>query len=117
MNFIAELYATLPDALNVQLPLGQTEIQLLCLDAEMDAMWSFVGNKTSRQWIWLAFDTHSRQVVAFYVGDRSRQSAQALWQGLPEVYRQHAIFYTDDWDAYKEVIPSPQHRVCKKESG
>ncbi len=117
LNFIAQLYSTLPDDLNAQAPTGQTQVQLFCWDAEMDEMWSFVGNKANRQWIWLAFDTTSWQVIAFYVGDRSRQSAQTLWQRLPAVYRQHATFYTDDWEAYKGVIPSAQHRVCTKGSG
>jgi len=53
-------------------------------------MWSFVGNKENKQWIWLALDTKTREIVGVYVGDRSRESAKKLWKSLPPVYRQCA---------------------------
>jgi insertion element IS1 protein InsB len=56
-------------------------------------------------------------VLAFFVGDRSRQSARKLWQRLPAVYRERATFYSDDREAYKGVIPAERHVVCGKESG
>jgi insertion element IS1 protein InsB len=40
-------------------------------------------------------DAKSRQVIAFYVGDRSRKSAKWLSAKIPLVYRQQATFYTD----------------------
>ena len=61
-------------------------------------------------------DVKSRQVVAFHVGDRSRQSAKALWKSIPEPYQKHATFYTDGWQAYEGVIPAKQHQVVKKQS-
>lgn len=62
-------------------------------------------------------DTASRQIIAFYVGDRSCASAQQLWQRIPPVYQQHATFATDDWDAYKGVMPEAPHEVCAKGTG
>jgi IS1 family transposase len=55
---------------------------------QLDEMWSFVGNKRFKQWIWLVLDEDTREVVGVYIGDRSRKSAQCLWQSLPGVYRQ-----------------------------
>ena len=46
------------------------------LEAEMDELWSFVGKKANRHWIWIAMDTTTRQVMAFPVGDRSQDSAE-----------------------------------------
>ncbi len=60
---------------------------------------------------------NGHQVIAFHVGDRSRRSARKLWQQIPARYRQHASFATDDWEAYKGVIPASQHEVCAKSSG
>ena len=118
LHFIAELYDTLPDDLCVQLPpTAHSQVQLLRLAAEADEMWSFVGRKPNKQWVWIAMDVETRQVIAFYVGDRSRNSARKLWQRVPLVYRQQANFDTDDWEAYKGVIPEAQHRVCAKGSG
>jgi len=50
-------------------------------------MWSFVGNKGNKQWIWLALDVKTREIVGVYIGDRSRDGAQGLWDALPGVYR------------------------------
>jgi IS1 family transposase len=80
-------------------------------------MWSFVGNKQDKQWVWIALDEQTREIVGVFVGDRSRASAKALWQSLPPVYRQCAVCYTDFWQAYEQVIPSQRHRAVGKETG
>ncbi len=80
-------------------------------------MWSDVGSKAQKQWIWLAIDTAPREIIGVYVGDRSKQSAEQLWRSLPPVYRQCAICYTDFWEAYKQVLPSKRHRAVGKETG
>jgi insertion element IS1 protein InsB len=118
LSFIAEIYETLPDDLNVQLPHSvNSQVQLLRLAAEADEMWSFVGRKRNKQWIWMAIDVESKQIIAFYVGDRRCKSARKLWNRIPPVYRQQASFDTDDWEAYKGVIPEDRHNVCRKGSG
>lgn len=118
LHFIADLYDDLPDDLNVRLPgVSDCQIKLLRLEAEADEMWSFVSRKQNKQWIWIAIDVESKQIIAFYVGDRSRKSAGKLWKRIPLVYRQQANFDTDDWEAYKKVIPEAQHQVCAKGSG
>ena len=118
LSFIADLYDTLPDDLNVQLPKKlDPRVKLLRLHAEADEMWSFVARKANKQWVWIAIDAESKQIIAFYVGDRSRKSARKLWNRIPLIYRRQASFDTDDWEAYKGVIPASQHRVCAKGSG
>jgi insertion element IS1 protein InsB len=82
----------------------------------VDELCSFVGKKANKQWLWLALDARSRQVLAFHVGDRSRNRARQLWDKLPAVYRQHATFYTDAYPPYGRVIPQAQHRPITKEA-
>ncbi len=53
------------------------------LEAEVAELWSFVGKKAQRQWMRMAMNASPRQVVAFQVGDRSRQGAAALASGNP----------------------------------
>jgi insertion element IS1 protein InsB len=77
-------------------------------------MSSFVQKKANKQWIWIAMDATTRQVIAFHVGDRSRGSAKRLWAKIPEAYRQHATFYTDQYVVYVGVIPTTQHRPISK---
>lgn len=80
-------------------------------------MWSYVGSKANKHWIWLAIDADSREIVGLFVGTRSRQDAKGLWQSLPAVYRQCAICYTDFWEAYQQLLPRKRHRVVSKETG
>lgn len=84
---------------------------------ECDEVWSFVGNKENKYWIWLAIDRETRQIVGVYIGDRSKEGAQGLWQALPPIYRQCAVCYTDFWEAYEAVLPTKRHRAVGKESG
>ncbi len=65
------------------------------LTVQMDELWSFVDDKDHDQWVWLALDAETREIVGVYIGDRSGASAQALWMSLPAVYRQCAVIYTD----------------------
>ncbi len=53
------------------------------LTIQCDQMWSFVGNKSNKQWIWLALDVKTREIVGVHVGDRSRNGAQGLWDAEP----------------------------------
>jgi len=116
LEFIVSVYAELPDDLNFR-PLEETdEVSIYTLESEVDEMWSFVGSKKNKQWIWIAMDVKSKQIIAFHVGDRSRESARKLWRSIPEIYREKATFYTDDWDAYKGVIPEKQHQIVSKQS-
>ena len=114
LGFMVDFYDQLPDGLNFQLEASAEELMIYTLESEIDEMLSFVGKKTNKQWIRIAIDIRSRQIIAFHVGDRSRQSAKALWQSIPERYRSHTTFYTDGWCAYEGVILEKQHRVVNK---
>jgi len=59
-------------------------------------------------------DAQSRQSIAFHMGDRSRERAQALWAKIPEVYPQQATFHTDQDDGYNGVIPAERHTAITK---
>lgn len=87
------------------------------LTIECDELWSFVGKKGNKQWIWLAIDRDTREIVGVFVGDRSRNSAKELWDSLPGVYRQCAVSYTDFWEAYETIFPATRHRAVGKETG
>ena len=87
------------------------------LTIECDEAWSFVGKKGNKQWIWLALDKKTREIVGVHIGDRSQESAQKLWESLPAIYRQCAVCYTDFWTAYEKAIPSKRHKAVGKPSG
>ena len=83
---------------------------------ELDELWSFVLKKVNKRWVWIALCRHTRQVVAYVIGDRSEAACQKLWERIPAAYRQ-AHGYTDFWQAYQKVIPAEQHTPCGKETG
>src|SRR5215213_8119375 len=114
LYFMDERFTAAPEHLYVQPPAGGQRVILHRLEAEADELWSFVGRKANRQWVWIAMDADTRQIIAFHVGDRSRQSAQELWEKIPAVYQEQARFYTDCYEAYKGVIPSAQHQAITK---
>ena len=84
---------------------------------EADEMWSFVGKKREKWWVWVALDADSRQVVGMAVGDRSEATARRLWKSVPRDYRDGATIDTDFWAAYRAVLPGVRHVACGKEQG
>ena len=87
------------------------------LTIQCDEMWSFVGNKGNKQWIWLAIDVLTKEIVGVYIGQRDKDGARGLWNSLPAVYRQCAVSYTDFWSAYGIVFPKKRHRAVGKDTG
>ena len=76
-----------------------------------------MNNKGNKQWVWLAIDEQTKEIVGVYIGKRDREAARKLWLSLPGVYRQCAVVYTDFWEAYEQVIPAKRHRAVGKETG
>src|SRR5262245_41413693 len=68
LHFMVECFASCPDHLHVQLPASPATVLLYKLEAEADEMWSFVQKKANKQWIWLAMDAITRQIMAFHGG-------------------------------------------------
>lgn len=101
LQFMVERFQAAPEHLYIEPPVGTQAVILQRLKAVMDELWSFVGTKENRQWVWIAMDATTRQVIAFHVGDRSGQSAQALWEKISTVYQERATFYTDQYEVYK----------------
>src|SRR5690606_39069192 len=71
---------------------------------EADEMWSFVLNKARKRWLWLALCRRTRQIIAFYIGERDGVTARQLWQRIPYPYTLCPI-YTDHYAPYEEALP------------
>lgn len=119
MAFLGQVYRELPEDLHLKLPpltkVRQGErFYIKLMDNEADELWSFVGRRKRVHYVWVVMHRQSRQVVAFHVGDRSRQTARQLWEKVPERVRRYGLFHTDDWESYKTVIPLGQHLYSKQ---
>lgn len=110
-TYVNEKYAAQPRQVQVT-PKKKGRLTIEC-----DELWSFVGNKDNKQWIWIALDRETREIVGVAIGARDEATARQLWESLPPVYRQCAVCYSDFWDAYACVLPSKRHRPVGKDSG
>jgi IS1 family transposase len=116
LHFMVECFAACSDHLHVRRPAWPTVVVIHKLEAEAGEMWSFVGKRANRQWIWIAMDAETRQVIAFHSGERSRKSPKELWANIPGAYREQARFHTDRYEAYKGVIPVERHQAITKQA-
>jgi insertion element IS1 protein InsB len=114
LQFMVERFQAAPGHLYVEQATSGPKVLLHRLEAKADELWSFVGKKANRQWLWIAMDATTRQVLAFHVGDRSRQSATALWEKLPVMYQQQAPCSTDQYAVDTGVLPPARHRAIAK---
>ena len=55
------------------------------LTIQCDELWSFVDNKGNKQWIWLALDADTREIVGVYIGAGDELPAHKLWESLSPV--------------------------------
>ncbi len=79
-------------------------------------MWSFVGTRQKKRWLWTARGERTRQIVAFAIGDRSEQTCRILRQRIPPAY-QRCRSFSDFWEAHGHVFPRRRHRSVDKASG
>ncbi|AWM32001.1 IS1 family transposase [Hymenobacter nivis] len=84
---------------------------------ELDELWSFVGHKKRKVWLWLAVERARRRIVGWALGSRGEAPLRKLWQALPRRYHRHCWYFTDQWKAYAKVLPRWQHRPCPKGEG
>lgn len=83
---------------------------------ELDEVWSFVTSKDNQRWVWIALCRRTRQVVAFFIGDRSEARCRKLWERLPDAYR-NCRTLSDFWSAYQNVLATGNHHSVGKASG
>lgn len=83
---------------------------------ELDELWSFVQNKGQQRWLWVVLCRRTRQIVAYYLGDRTHASCLKLWQRLPPDY-QRCRSYSDFLQAYQRIFDHRKHTSVGKETG
>ena len=84
---------------------------------ELDEMWTFVGKRKRKVWLWLAVERASRRIVAWVLGCRGAATGQRLFHSLPARYQTNTTYYTDEWAAYATVLPAHAHQPSAKGSG
>ncbi len=99
------LWARLPE----ELPIGSLsapQIDLHCLEA--DELWSFVGAKDCKEWVWLAIERRTRLIVGYHIGARNEESALGLKLSINPQLLEKSLIFADDFPSYISVFPSGQ---------
>ena len=81
-------------------------------EAELDEMWSYVGNKEHPRWLWHAIDHASGKVLAYVMGDH-KDCVFVKRKALLEPFG-ITCFYTDDWGAYERHLSPESHMIGKR---
>ena len=84
------------------------DVALIC---EVDEHGSFVGNKKNRHWLWYAFDTKRKQVIAHTFGPRTDKTCRHLLALLAPFSM--GFITTDDWGSYERKILPEIHLTGK----
>jgi IS1 family transposase/transposase-like protein len=83
---------------------------------KLDELWSFVAQKANQKWLWIALCRRTRQVIAYFIGDRTEESCNELWKLISESYKD-CYNFSDFRRAYKKVFPKELHASVGKETG
>jgi insertion element IS1 protein InsB len=82
---------------------------------EYDEIWTFVGSKLNRQWLWIALCRRTKQVIAYHFGDRDKKSFLKLYEKVPIDYA-NCLSRSDGLHAYK-ILTKYGHKMCKQKNG
>jgi hypothetical protein len=82
LDFLQSIFEELPDDLGAKVSSCE-ESDIEIVEMEADELWSFVGSKENRQWLWLAIHRPTRQILAMHVGPRTTKSAQDFYAKIP----------------------------------
>lgn len=75
---------------------------------EIDELWSFIGNKTHVTWITYAIERATKNVVAFFVGNKSKEKIKPLIDKVLLI--NPSSIYTDKLNIYPNLIPKSIHK-------
>ncbi len=90
LEYMQTVFKSLPEDLNADIAVENEDLMVVCL--QVDEMWSYVGNKKNQQWLWLVMDAKTRQILAFQVGDRSKQTGESLMAKVPQEIKKKPCF-------------------------
>jgi insertion element IS1 protein InsB len=75
-----------------------------------DEMWTFVGKKEEKSWIWLVYSKMTQRVLGVYIGNRGQESAKKLIEQVENM----KLYCTDNWDAYNKAIDGSKREIGKR---
>jgi hypothetical protein len=91
LDLLQSIFEALPEDLCAKVDsCDESDVEIVELEA--DEVWSFVGSKENRQWLWLAIHRPSRQIIAMHVGPRNEASAKSFYEKLPVELKKNELY-------------------------
>ena len=78
----------------------------ICVEAELDEQWSFVGNKRNQMWLQYAIVKTNKTVLVF--------TFEHLLKLLEQIHIDH--YYTDAQGIYSKYLEASKHFITQKET-
>jgi len=72
---------------------------------------AFYKRKKNKIWIWRSVEYVGNRTIGWHLGDRSNETFRDFYKRFEHL---EAIYYTDNYGAYSEVIPAARHKIGKK---
>ena len=79
---------------------------------ELDEMRVVVGFKLKEAWVTYAINRHTKKVIDFIVGRRTRRNISIVTKSVLQLHPK--MIFTDRLKAYNSLIPRQQHNTRKK---
>ena len=79
---------------------------------EVDEMRVVVGFKQKEAWMTYAINRHTKKIINFIVGRRTRQNISVITNSVLQL--QPKMIFTDRLKSYLTLIPKKQHNTRKK---
>ncbi len=80
--------------------------------AEMDEQWGYVGAKSRQRWLFYAYDSLRKTVVAHVFGERTMATLGRLMSLLSPF--DVVIWMTDGWPLYESRLKGKLHVISKR---
>ena len=81
---------------------------------EFDELWSFVGSKANRVWLWIALCRRTKQIVTYHLGSRDKEDFEKFYKKIPIQYS-GCRTRSDQWKTYDKLLWG--HKSCQKKYG
>ncbi|OYW90275.1 MAG: IS1 transposase [Alishewanella sp. 32-51-5] len=73
---------------------------------------AFYSVKKNKKWIIKAVDRSTGRTIAWVIGNRDVATFRRLYNKVKHLTE--CVYYTDDWDAFANVLPKDRHIIGKQ---
>lgn len=80
----------------------------------IDEMYSFVGSKQKKVWIFYVFAPDTNEILAVTMGKRSTKQLRSLMLKIKHLRIQIGFYCTDGLKSFQEILPQFQHLIGKR---